>query len=74
MRLVVPLLSSMLAIFSALMILSGLVPFLAGSPLALPATGAGYGFFVGMFSDNVLAALQKLAFHIFGTTDKAGSN
>ena len=62
----------MLAIFSGLMIISGLVPFLARAPLAVPTTGAAYGFFVGLFSDNVLAALQRLANNIFGTMNKRG--
>jgi D-serine dehydratase len=68
-RMVVPISSAFLALFSGLMIISGLVPFLARAPLTIPATGAAYGFFVGVFSDNVLAALQKLAQNIFGTVD-----
>jgi hypothetical protein len=60
-RFVVPVSSGFVALFSGLMIISGLVPFLARAPLMVPATGAAYGFFVGVFSDNVLAALQKLA-------------
>lgn len=68
-RFVVPISSAFLALFSGLMIISGLVPFLARAPLTIPATGAAYGFFVGVFSDNVLAALQKLANNIFGTMD-----
>jgi hypothetical protein len=72
-RVVVPISSAFLAIFSGLMIISGLVPFLARTPLMVPATGAAYGFFVGLFSDNVLAALQKLAFNVFGTIDKGKS-
>lgn len=69
-RIVVPISSSLLAVFSGLMIISGLVPFLSKAPLMVPTTGAAYGFFVGLFSDNVLAALQKLAFNVFGTVDK----
>jgi hypothetical protein len=69
-RIVVPISSALLAVFSGLMIISGLVPFLARAPLMVPTTGAAYGFFVGLFSDNVLAALQKLAYHVFGTIDK----
>lgn len=69
-RLIVPVLSAMLAVFSGLMIVSGLVPFLSRTPLTVPATGAAYGFFVGLFSDNLLAALQKLAHRIFGTVDR----
>jgi hypothetical protein len=71
-RFLVPVSSGFVALFSGLMIISGLVPFLARAPLMGPATGAAYGFFVGLFSDNVLAALQKLANHIFGTMDTKG--
>jgi hypothetical protein len=63
-----------LAVFTALMIISGIVPFLNHTSLAGPASGAALGFFVGLFSDNVLAALQKLAFRIFGTTDERTSS
>jgi hypothetical protein len=73
-RFVVPVSSGFVALFSGLMIISGLVPFLARTPLLVPATGAAYGFFVGVFSDNVLAALQKLANNIFGTMDTKGQS
>jgi hypothetical protein len=73
-RLVVPVSSALVALFSGLMIISGLVPFLARAPLMVPATGAAYGFFVGVFSDNVLASLQKLANNIFGTMDTRGQS
>jgi hypothetical protein len=68
-RLVVPPLSGILAVFTALMIISGIVPFLNRTSLAGPASGAALGFFVGLFSDNLLAALQKVAFRVFGTVD-----
>jgi hypothetical protein len=71
-RLVVPISSGFVALFSGLMIISGLVPFLARAPLLVPTTAAAYGFLVGVFSDNVLAALQKLANRIFGTMDTKG--
>jgi hypothetical protein len=69
-RIVVPILSGELAIFAGLMIVSGIVPFLSKTPLMSPATAAAFGFFVGFFSDNVLAALQKVAYRVFGTVDK----
>ncbi len=71
-RVVVPPLSSVLAVFAGLMIVSGLIPFFSKTPFENPATGAAFGFFVGLFSDNLLAALQKLAYRIFGTVDKGG--
>jgi hypothetical protein len=69
-RLVVPPLSGILAVFTSLMIISGIVPFLNRASLAGPASGAALGFFVGLFSDNLLAALQKIAFRVFGTVDE----
>lgn len=69
-RVVVPMLSAVLAAFLGLMVVSGLVPFLNKAPLSSPAVGAAFGFFVGIFSDNVLSGLQKLAFRIFGTVDR----
>lgn len=72
-RIVVPMLSAVLALFSGMMIVSGLVPFLSKTPLTTPLTGAAFGFFVGFFSDNVLAGLQKLAYKVFGTVDTTGS-
>lgn len=69
-RLVVPVLSGVLAPFVGLMVYSGLIPFLNGSPISTPVAGAAFGFFVGFFSDNVLASLQKVAYRLFGTVDK----
>lgn len=70
-RLIVPPLSGVLAVFTALMIISGIIPFLNHTSLAGPASGAALGFFVGMFSDNALAGLQKVAYRVFGTTDES---
>jgi len=66
-RLVVPLLSATLALFTALMIGSGLIPIFSAKITEGPRIGAAYGFFVGFFSDNLLAALQKLADQTLGT-------
>lgn len=73
-RFMVPFSSGFVALFSGLMIISGLVPFLARTPLLVPINSAAYGFFVGVFSDNVLSALQKLANHVFGTMDTKGQS
>jgi hypothetical protein len=72
-RLVVPVLSSVLAVFTGLMIVSGIVPFISKTPFDNPAAGAGFGYFIGFFSDNVLAGLQRFALNTFGTVDKRGS-
>ena len=71
-RIIVPPLSSILSVFTGLMIISGLIPFFSKTPFTNPAVGAAFGFFVGFFSDNLLASLQKFAFRIFGTIDKSG--
>lgn len=71
-RLVVPLLSGVLAVFTGLMITSGLIPFFSNTALDNPAIGAGFGFFVGLFSDNLLASLQRLAYRVFGTVNRRG--
>jgi hypothetical protein len=68
-RVIVPPLSGVLATFTALMIISGIVPFLSRTALAGPASGAALGFFIGLFSDHLLAALQNVAFRAFGTVD-----
>ena len=69
-RIIVPPLSAILSVFTGLMIISGLIPFFSKTPFTNPAVGAAFGFFVGFFSDNLLASLQKLAFRIFGTVDR----
>jgi len=66
-RLTVPPLSGTLAVFAGMMIVSGLVPILARTWLTGLTTAAAFGFFVGLFSDNALAALERVAFNIFGT-------
>jgi len=69
-RIVVPPLSSMLSVFAGLMVISELFHIFNRALFTSPATGAAFGFFVGLFSDNVLASLQKLAIRIFGTIDQ----
>lgn len=66
-RLIVPLLSGVLALFTALMIGSGFIPIFSAKITEVPRIGAAYGFFVGFFSDNMLAALQRLADQTLGT-------
>jgi hypothetical protein len=68
-RMIVPILAGVLAVFSLLMIASGLVPILNKTSFESPASGAAFGFFVGLFSDNLLASLQRLAHNLFGTVD-----
>lgn len=69
-RVVVPILSSVISTFTGLMITSGFIPLLKETSLKDPMIGAAFGYFLGLFSDNVLASLQKLSLSIFGTVDK----
>ncbi len=71
-RLVVPLLSATLALFTALMIGSGLIPIFSTRITEGPRIGAAYGFFVGFFSDNLLARLQRFADQTLGTSPGRG--
>lgn len=68
-RMVVPLLSAILSVFTAMMIISGIVPFFSAETFVSHIAGAAFGFFVGLFSDNVLASLNRLAKRMFGTVD-----
>ena len=68
-RITVPPVSGVSATFFAFMIASGLVPFLDHNSFNKFYAALGYGFLVGYFSDNVLAALKRFAEHTFGTVD-----
>jgi len=66
-RLVVPLQGGLLAVFTGCMIIAGIVPLLSKETFQRLATAAGYGYLVGLFADNFLAALQRLAKRLLGT-------
>jgi hypothetical protein len=68
-RLIVPVLSGVFATFVAFMVSSKIVPFLNPNAFDSFYGALGGGFFLGYFSDNVLAALQNLAIRWFGTVD-----
>lgn len=70
-RLSVPILGGLMAVFTGCMIMSGIIPLLSKDLFARMVSGAGFGFFVGLFADNFLAALQKFATRLLGTL---GSN
>lgn len=65
-RLVVPGLSGVFAVFVAFMVAAGIVPFLSTRAFDHFYRVLGTGFFLGYFSDNVLAKLQRLANQWFG--------
>ncbi len=66
-RLTVPVISSILAVFTAAMIGSGIIPLLKTTSLSTPISCAGFGFFIGLFSDNLMAGLRAVAEKLFGT-------
>lgn len=66
-RLIVPLQGGLLAVFTGCMILAGIVPLLSKEMFQRLATAAGYGYLVGLFADNFLAALQRMAKRLLGT-------
>lgn len=70
-RIVVPILSGVFAVFVGFMVTSGIVPFLSTNAFDHFYKSLGGGFFIGYFSDNVLAKLQRLANQWFGL---AGGN
>lgn len=68
-RVTVPILSGMLAVFLAFAIVAGIVPFLDQKAFTGFYVALGFGFIIGYFSDNTIAALQRLARHTLGTLD-----
>jgi hypothetical protein len=72
-RFLVPILSGVLAVFLAFMIASGIVPFFNQKAFSSFYSAAGFGFFVGLFSDNAIAALQRLAIRTFGNVSGSRS-
>lgn len=68
-RLIVPFLSGILAFFVSAMITAGIVSVFNAEFFKNFYGALGGGFFIGYFSDNVLAALQNLAIKWFGTVD-----
>jgi hypothetical protein len=69
-RLIVPFLSGILSFFVSAMISAGIVSVFNAEFFQGFYGALGGGFFIGYFSDNVLAALQNLAVKWFGTVDK----
>jgi len=53
------------------MIISGIIPLLSKQIFLRMLSCAGFGFFVGLFADNFLAALQKFAARLLGTLGKS---
>lgn len=69
-RFIVPLNSGTLALFSGFGITAGVIPFIDQKLFENIYIALFFGFFIGHFSDNFLAALQRLALDWFGTVDR----
>lgn len=72
-RFIAPINSAILATAAGFGISAGIMPFLDQNSFDNLYAALFFGFFIGHFSDNVLAALQRLARKWFGTVDHSGS-
>lgn len=72
-RFIAPVNSAVLATAAGFGISAGIMPFLDQNSFRNLYAALFFGFFIGHFSDNVLAALQRLARKWFGTVDHSGS-
>lgn len=70
-RTVVPVLATVLATFTGMMISAGLLPPIFNLNIFDSLIfNAGFGFFLGLFSDNLLAWLQRIALKTLGVVDR----
>ena len=70
-RISVPIIGGLLAVFTGCMVMSGIIPLLTKELFSRLPSCAGFGFFVGLFADNFLAALQTFAKKLLGTLGKS---
>lgn len=68
-RVVVPILAAVLAVFTTLMVGSGVIPIFSRTVFDSWKAGAAFGFFIGFFSDNLIASLQRFAKQTLGTLE-----
>lgn len=66
-RITAPILSSVLATFVMMMIRADIVPLIGVEKISSILAATAFSFFLGLFSDNLLASLQNLAAQMFGT-------
>jgi hypothetical protein len=69
-RLIVPALSGAVALSVSMLVASGVIALIDSRFFSNFYGAVGAGWLIGYFSDNVLAALQKLAGRWFGTVDE----
>jgi hypothetical protein len=70
-RFIVPPLSGTVAVFVSMLVASGVIALIDSRFFSSFYGAVGAGWLIGYFSDNVLAALQKLAHRWFGTVDES---
>lgn len=73
-RITTPLLSGVVALFVIMLVASGFLPIFSAEQVSNPMGGASIGFLIGLFADNILAALQNFAQRAFGTLRDAKPN
>lgn len=66
-RLTVPVVSGVLAAFATFIVSGEVIPIFDKKAFGNIYFSLGFGFFIGLFSDNVLAALERTARRTFGT-------
>lgn len=66
-RITAPILSSVLATFVMMMIRTDIIPLIGVEKVSSILAATAFSFFLGLFSDNLLASLQNLAAQMFGT-------
>lgn len=66
-RITAPILSSVLATFVIMMVRADIVPLIGVEKISSILAATAFSFFLGLFSDNLLASLQNLAAQMFGT-------
>ena len=71
-RFLTPLLSGVVALFTLLLVASGLLQIFDKDVVQRPAAVLAFGFLVGYFSDRALAKMAELADTLLGRTDKGG--
>lgn len=66
-RITAPILSGVLAVFVVMLIQTEIIPIFDPDKIDSLLAGAATAFLIGLFSDNILAALQNFAGRTFGT-------
>jgi len=66
-RLTTPLLSGVVSLFVVMLLISEIMPIISLENVKTPIGGSALAFLLGLFSDNILAALQNFAVRTIGT-------